>query len=398
MGAMNGTSGRRLSTATRVAAMAGVLLLAACGGPSSRPGLVSRPAGVAGPVSYQRVAIEGLPGWSTDRVADALPVFRRSCERLRAVSPNSMVGPSVWGSRASDWQAACAVAARLPAFDDDAARRFFAERFQAWQVTGAGDPTGLFTGYYEAALDGSLSPSAVYSTPIYGVPLDLRMEGGKGMRVSGGRSLPYPDRAAIEEGAISGVAPVIMWARDPVDVFMLHIQGSGQVRLPDGRIQRIGYAANNGHPFVGIGAIMRDRGLGDGSSMIAIRAWLRANPAEGRALMRENPRFIFFRPIEGEGPIGAQGLPLTGGRSLAVDPSSVPLGAPVWLATSDAHGETVNRLMVAQDTGSAIKGAVRGDFFWGSGEEALYHAGGMKSAGRYWVLVPRGGRNAVAQN
>jgi membrane-bound lytic murein transglycosylase A len=338
---------------------------------------------------YRPVAMSELPGWSQDRMAEALPAFLRSCNTFFSMKPGDSIGPSVIGSRVGDWQAACAAARMVPSGDSQQARRLFTDHFQAWEVTGPNGPTGTFTGYYEATLDGSFERTAIYNTPVYGIPRDLRMDGSKGMRDREGRLEPYPDREAIETGAIDGVAPVLLWARDPVDVHMLHIQGSGQVRLPDGRIQRIGYAANNGHRFVGIGRLMSERGLGDGASMPAIRAWLRANPDQGIALMRENPRFIFFRLIDGEGPIGAQGVPLTAERSLAVDKRSIPLGAPVWLTTTDAQGQGIKRLMVAQDTGNAITGAVRGDFYWGGGEQALYHAGGMKSPGRYWLLAPR---------
>ncbi|MCF8501353.1 MAG: murein transglycosylase A [Rhodospirillum sp.] len=338
---------------------------------------------------YRPVALSVLPGWSRDHMDAALPAFLRSCEKFSAMKPGESVGPRAIGSRVGDWQAACAAARMVPRGDSEGARRLFTEHFQAWEVTGPNGPTGTFTGYYEATLDGSFERTALYNTPVYGPPRDLRMDGAKGMRDRNGTLEPYPDRAAIETGAITGLAPVLLWARDPVDVHMLHIQGSGQVRLPDGRVQRIGYAANNGHRFVGVGRLMKERGFGDGASMPAIRAWLRANPDQGIALMRENPRFIFFRFIDGAGPIGAQGVPLTPERSLAVDKRSIPLGAPVWLATTDAQGQGIQRLMVAQDTGNAITGAVRGDFFWGGGEQALYHAGGRKSPGRYWLLIPR---------
>jgi membrane-bound lytic murein transglycosylase A len=338
---------------------------------------------------YRPVAFTDLPGWGKDQQGEALPAFLRSCDKIAPMDSGALVGPKTIGSRAGDWKATCAKARSLSASDTQAVRAFFASHFQPWEVSGSDGTSGTFTGYYEATLDGSFERTALYDTPVYGVPPDLQMEGNKGMRNNRGRLEPYPDRAAIETGAIDGIAPVLIWARDPVDVHMMHIQGSGQVRLPDGRVQRIGYAANNGHPFVGIGKLMRERGLGDGASMPAIRAWLRANPVEGEALMRENPRYIFFRLVQGEGPIGAHGVPLTPARSLAVDKGSIPLGAPVWLSTRDAQGQGIQRLMVAQDTGSAITGAVRGDFFWGAGEQALYHAGGMKSPGRYWMLVPK---------
>ncbi len=375
----------------RAALLAVCFGVTACGSSGSGPVVTSQ--SDVGKVSYTRQAVNRLPGWSNDRtMAEVIPAFLRSCTKMAALPANRTVGPPALQGTAGAWHRACAEAARIRPGDSTATRDFLESRFTAYSVAGSESAQGLFTGYYEAALDGSFAPGGPFTTPIYGVPDDLVMEGGKGYRRgAGGRLEPYFDRAAIEDGAMDGRAPVVMWARDPVAVFLMHIQGSGQVHLPNGQIQRIGYAANNGQPFVGIGGLMRDRGLGDGGSMPAIRAWLHANPAQGRALMRENPRFIFFRLVDGDGPIGAHGVPLTAERSLAVDTSVVPLGAPVWLVTTDAHGEPVNKLMVAQDTGSAIKGAVRGDLYWGSGEQALYHAGGMKSPGYWWVLIPHGG-------
>ncbi|CCG09145.1 Murein degrading transglycosylase protein [Pararhodospirillum photometricum DSM 122] len=364
--------------AARLGAVGLTLALAACAaqGPTRSQG--------DGRVHYQPASFETLPGWADDQPREATTALLRSCARLRTLPASSPVGPAVLGSRAGDWGPPCA--ALEQASRTGTVREALVRSFQPWQVIGPDGPEGLFTGYYEATLDVSFTPSAVYATPVYGQPPGWTETSG----------VTRPDRAAIEDGALAGIAPVLMWARDPVDVFFLHIQGSGVARLPDGRSQRIGFAGSNGHPFVGIGALMRKRGLGDGSSMTAIRTWLRANPAEGRALMRENPRYIFFRTVEGEGPIGAQGVALSAGRSLAVDRDHIPLGAPVWVATSDAQGRTVARLMVAQDTGAAIKGAVRGDVFWGTGEEALVHAGGMRSPGFLWVLLPRGA--VVAQS
>ncbi|WP_246135408.1 murein transglycosylase A [Pararhodospirillum oryzae] len=357
----------------RLTAAGMLAVMAACAqGPQPREG-------GDGQVHYRPVPIESLPGWDTDTVAEALPALTRSCARLATLPGSTPVGPRALGVRAADWAPPCAEITRVAALGTGTTglRQTLAQAFQAWQVIGPDGPNGLFTGYYETTLDASPTRLPGYTTPLYALPPGWETPA------------PRPDRAAIEDGALNGVATVLLWARDPIDAFFLHIQGSGVARLPDGRRVRIGYAGNNGHPFVGIGGLMRQRGLGDGSSMPAIRAWLRTHPEEGRALMRDNPRYIFFRFVNEDGPIGAQGVPLTAGRSLAVDRDHIPLGAPVWLDTTDAHGGRVSRLLVAQDTGSAIRGAVRGDLFWGTGEEALYHAGGMKSPGRLWILLPR---------
>jgi membrane-bound lytic murein transglycosylase A len=236
--------------------------------------------------------------------------------------------------------------------------------------------------------------------PVYAKPADLidvdlslfsKELAGKSIRgrVEGQAFVPYWDRAAIDSGALAGRGLEIGWAADPVELFFLQIQGSGRLRLPDGGVMRIGYAGQNGRDYVAVGAVMRQRGLlqpGQGN-MQGIMAWLRANPEEGRALMNENKSYVFFRELTGPGPIGALGVPVTGGASVAADVRFVPMGAPVFLSMdrADATG-----LWVAQDTGGAIKGANRFDTFWGAGDEARAIAGGMAAKGVAWLLVPRG--------
>lgn len=332
-----------------------------------------------GDVRFHPMSVASLPGWHEDSLHEALPALERSCGRLMTLPRTTPVGPKDLGGTVADWVPVCSEAGRLirNRASAEETRRFITKNFKAWKIVPAGGPDGLFTGYYEAMLDASKTRSSLYATPVHGLPAGWD-------RTGTGR----PDRKAIEAGALEGVAPVLLWARDPVDLFLLQIQGSGIVRLPDGSRVRIGYAGDNGKTFVGIGRLMKDRGYGDGASMPAIRAWLKANPDKAGDLMSENPRYIFFRLIEGDGPIGAQGVPLTAGRSLAVDRDVVPLGALMWISTKDSHGTPVRRLALAQDTGSAIKGPVRVDVFWGSGEEALYYAGGMKSQGQAWVLLP----------
>ena len=212
----------------------------------------------------------------------------------------------------------------------------------------------------------------------------------------GGQLRPYYTRSEIDaDGAIAQDADVLLWADDPVAVHILHIQGSGRVTLPDGQIMRIGFSGHNGHVFRGIGSILLEAGelKPGGASMIAVREWLALHPAEAAQYMNRNTRYIFFRrldPAETEdGPVGALGVSLTPLRSLAVDPRFIPLGAPLWLDTADPDGLLLQRLMVAQDVGAAITGAVRGDIFWGHGEDAFLKAGRMKSAGAYYILVPK---------
>jgi len=345
---------------------------------------------------YSLIGLQALPGWHVDTVGDIRPALDRSCAKLGALPADRPM--AIQGHEAlravtglvADWQAACVRLKTVPPDDPQAFRDYLLRTFQGYAVSSSDTGSkGLFTGYYEAHINAARTRGGAYQVPVYGPPTDLVMDAGQGRRRVSGTLKPYYDRAAIEDGAINGTAPVLFWADDPVDLHILHIQGSGQVTLPDGSRTRIGYAANNGQPFVGIGKLVRERGLANGSSMPAIRAWLRENPEDGRALMRENPRYIFFREIAGDGPIGALGVPLTPLRSLAADPAVLPLGSLVWLDTTDPDGRPLRRLMAVQDVGSAIKGINRGDVFWGSGEPAFQKAGRMASPGRTYLLVPR---------
>jgi len=354
-------------------------------------------------VTYTAVPADTLPGWSTDAVAQALPALRSACAIFDGKADADNVGRDGLGGTVADWRAPCAAFAVLSDGDDDGLRALLRDMFVVYAVSGEDGDEGTFTGYYEAALDGSLTRTEKFNVPLYGPPEDLVELDRRAFdlpsqtpqvigQVKGQRLVPYDPRAAIEEDEnFSGRAPVLVWVDDLVDAHLLHIQGSGRVRLPDGTEWRIGYAANNGLRFRGIGGILLAAGeLGPGQgSMPSVADWLRANPEAGRSYMAQNPRFIFFRWINGPGPIGAMGAPLEPGRSLAVDPAFMPYGAPVWLDSSDPDGETLERLMVALDTGSAIRGAVRGDFFWGAGPNAFAKAGRMKSDGRYFLFLPQ---------
>ena len=208
-----------------------------------------------------------------------------------------------------------------------------------------------------------------------------------------GRILPYHRRADIQKGALRDAAPVLVWVDDAIDAFLLHVQGSGRIVLEDGAVMRVGYAGNNGHGYVSIGRVLIDQGeLPSGrAGWRQIRDWITRNPSKAETLLARNPRYIFFREISGDGPIGAQGVALTPRRSLAVDRKFIPLGLPIWLDTvwPGQDERPLRRLMVAQDTGSAIKGPIRGDFFWGYGKDALAEAGRMKSPGQYYIFLPK---------
>lgn len=354
-------------------------------------------------VTYTPVNIEQLPSWSSDDVARALPALRAACAIFDTRDSFERVGPGGLGGTVADWRSPCTAFAVLADGDDDGLRALLRDLFTVYAVSGPDSDQGTFTGYYEASLNGSLTRTDRFNVPLYGPPNDLIELDRRAFglpeqtpqvigQVQDRRLVPYDERATIEDDtAFAERAPVLVWVDDPVDAHLLHIQGSGRVTLPDGSMRRIGYAANNGLRFRGIGGILLSAGeLGPGQgSMPSVADWLRANPESGRNYMAQNPRFIFFRWIDGPGPIGAMGAPLEPGRSLAVDPAFVPYGAPVWLDTEDPDGETLERLMVALDTGSAIRGAVRGDFFWGAGADAFAKAGRMKSTGRYFLFLPR---------
>lgn len=376
----------------RLAAGAALLALASC---AEAPPPADR-------LTLQRVDFSSLPGWRDDRVAEALPALRRSCARLLALPPERPVGPRDLGGTGADWRPPCNALNGVPDGDEAAVRAWLAAWFVPYRAANNGRSDGLFTGYYVAELRGSRQAGGRYTVPIHGRPSDLvTVDLGqfkpawKGETITGqlaaGKLRPYPTRAEIERGALDGMAQPILWVDDPLDALLLHIQGSGRVTLDDGGTAHVGFAASNGQPFLGIGRLLLDTGRirpGE-ASMQSILAWLRAHPDEAPGLLARNGRYIFFRELEGEGPIGAQGVALTPERSLAVDLRHVPLGIPLWLSARDPDGRPLDRLMVAQDTGSAITGPVRGDFFWGFGAAAFEKAGRMKSRGEYYLLLPR---------
>lgn len=269
-----------------------------------------------------------------------------------------------------------------------------------------GTDQGLITGYYEPLLSGSRTRSARFSYPLYGVPDDLLVVDLGGIfpeltnlrlrgRIEGRKVLPYYSRAEIEQGRAPLQGREILWVDSAMDLFFLHIQGSGRVELPNGEIVKIGYAEHNGHPYKSVARLLveRDELPMEKASMQGIKSWAQQNPERLTGLLHENARYIFFRelPAGQPAPLGSLGVPLTAGRSLAIDPRAIPQGAPVFVSTSWPNSaRTLNRLMLAQDTGSAIKGGVRADFFWGFGHDAAELAGKMKQSGKLWVLLPNG--------
>ncbi|GGF59223.1 membrane-bound lytic murein transglycosylase A [Terasakiella brassicae] len=353
------------------------------------------------PVSYAT-----LPGWEDDQIANSIPALRKSCQTFGRMDENKPIGPNGIGGVAGDWKPICTEAYSLPDGDSQKAREFYQMFFQPYLVSDLAEDraaSGLFTGYYEAALRGALTQGGVYQTPLYKRPDDLVLVGlgefkqnWKGKRLAGrlenGQLVPYASRSEIDAGKLRGKNLELVWVDDPVDAFFLHIQGSGRVVFADGSTMRVGYDGHNGHDYTSIGRILIDRGevSKEEMSMQAIRSWLAAHPDKGQELMRENSSFIFFRELKDDGPVGAQGVALTPGRSLAIDKRFLPLGLPLYLHTftDPVTPNPISRLVVAQDTGGAIKGVVRGDVFWGFGEEAAMRAGKMKETGSFFALLP----------
>ena len=385
----------------RLAALGLVFVLAGCvrliPGPTTPPP-VPIPTSTPAPGSAALLGLGAGPGVASLNLADrdaqgALAAFRSSCSRLLARTDGSGL------TRPADWKPACDAAATWPAAQ---APRFFDTWFETVKV---GDGKAFVTGYYEPEIAGVRTRQPGFDVPVYAVPPDLvrAREGDappteKGTQPLGrydetGLFVPYYDRATIDDGALANKGLEIGWAADPVELFFLQVQGSGRLKAPDGTVIRIGYAGQNGLGYTGIGSVMRAQGLigsapGQYSgSMQGIMQYIREHPEDGKALMRQNQSYVFFKPISGDGPYGALGVPVRGGDSVATDPSFVPLGAPVFLTLDRTEA---NGLWIAQDTGGAIKGPNRFDTFWGAGEAARTTAGGMSGRGEAWLLLPKG--------
>ncbi len=351
------------------------------------------------PLSF--LSFTRLEGWQGHDHESSRAVFRRSCREMLEQG-SGFKRPVRFGGSPSSWRGVC-----LGAFESGNARDYFERSFRAYRVHDPERPNGLFTGYYEPEVDGSRTQSATFHVPIYRRPSDLVAfregdESGSGLaygRFVDGKPSPYLTRREIEQGALAGKALEIVWLKDWADAFFIQIQGSGRVRLAEGGAMRLSYAAKSGLPYTSIGGRLVERGVlsPEAMSMQAIRAWMARHPREARDLMWENQSFVFFREVDLEDPalgaLGAQHVQLTPRRSLAVDRSLWMFGTPVWLDTeaptgNEGRSESFRQLLVAQDTGSAIRGLARGDVFWGFGDAAAAVAGPMKSPGIMAVLLP----------
>lgn len=347
----------------------------------------------ANAVTLPKAAVEpiefsALTGWEDDDHAAAYATFLKSCDAIRHGTPKMRKAKPIYGGLYN----ACIKAIALGRLDRDKARGFFEEEFKAYRVAAAGQRDGFFTGYYEPEVMGSLKRTDEYSVPIYTAPLAA-------IKAKLSKVFGHLDRTKIEEGALDGKGLEICWVKNPVDAFFAQIQGSTRVRLDDGKTMRLNYIASNGHPYTPVGRFLIDRGIiaKEDMSMDRIRDWMEANPEEGKELRRKNRSFVFFQeqPLaEHEECIGAQGVPLTPMRSVAVDRSLHVYGTPVWIdaelpIASEAPETPFRRLMVAQDTGSAIIGPARADIYFGFGNDVGSIAGRVKQFGRFVMLVPR---------
>jgi len=383
------------------AVLSAVALLAACVSmvPGTRPGPATTPAPTSTAASAALLGVaRGAPiasfGLLPRDSAAALDAFEASCGVLTSRADESGL------TRPADWNFACANA---PGWPRDRAAGFFDTYFEPVRV---GTGAAYDTGYFEPEIAGSRTRRAGYTVPVYAVPPDLircwrdnvpqSERTGRaplGRYDQRGACVEYYDRTQIENGALEGRGLEIGWAADAAEFFFLQVQGSGRLLTPDGEVIRIGYAGQNGHSYTGIGGLMRERGLiGSGpgqysGSMQGILQYIRERPSDGADLMRENASWVFFRVVEGDGPIGSIGVPVRGESSVAVDPKFVPYGAPVFLSTDR---EEARGLWVAQDTGGAIRGANRFDTFWGAGTRAREVAGGMAARGQATLFLPRG--------
>ncbi|MGD9649436.1 MAG: murein transglycosylase A [Dongiaceae bacterium] len=358
-------------------------VLNACALPDGTP-----PLGPQAPaaLNYTPVEFNQLPGWEQDNLNDAISPFKLACLRAAKIS--------------ADWQKACRAVAGVPLGEGQELRAVLERYFQPYRLK-AGEDQAFFTGYYLPALQGSLKKTSRFSVPLYGVPENLVTFNPQqfdatviqtrwtGRLEKQGRNLilkPYFTRAEIDQGALKKAKPLV-WVDNAVDAFFLHIQGSGIIELPKGKRKLIGYAANNGHSYQAIGRYLREKNLiASPVSMQKIREYLEKNPKEAAHIFAQNPSYVFFQWLEGDAPLGAAQLPLTPARALAVDPKHIRLGLPLWAAVPEKNWQ---KLMLALDTGGAIKGPLRGDIYFGPGDRAAAIAGELQQSGELYMILPK---------
>ncbi len=384
--------------------LATALLLNACSEAPKKPELptttatASSPYRLGAPIRLKNdstvlaypAEFHNLPGWHNNDHASAYASFKRSCQVWRKQADEKKLGGIFEIGRVGDWKNLC----QIPVASGSE-RHFFEHWFRPYALANSGSFEGLFTGYYLPELHGSYRKTARFNVPVYGIPNDLVKQGPQIGRYAQGNLVPYYDRAEITAGALAGKHAELLWVDNEVDAFFMEVQGSGRVIMEDGHIQGVGYAGKNGRSYYAIGKWLVDNGYipREQISMQSIRSWIAQNPEQGRQLLLKNPSVVFFKLTNadpGEGPVGTMNTPLTAGYSLAVDKNYLPLGVPLWLdAEHPAGNQRLQRLVMAQDTGGAIKGAIRGDVYWGQGPNAGEMAGIMKSTGRLFILAPK---------
>lgn len=386
-------------TKTTLLILLSSLLLSSCS--DKQKGLPTQ-ADIIERVQLTKADFSELKNWNKDNLSEIKKGFTDSCEKILS-EKKEFLGNAAIKIPTQAYQEICLKFIDERITNTQQIKDFMEANFTPYLISDNGNEIGKFTSYYESALNGSYQKDNKYKYPIYGKPKDLIEINTKDFddtqpnkryvgRIVNQKLVPYYTREEISQNEIN--APVILWGDSLIDINIMQIQGSAVATLPDGNKIRIGYAENNGHPFCGLGSILLAKGwLKQGeSSMFHIKDWLKNNPDKADEIYNENKRYIFHRIIKGEGPIGAQGVALQAGRSLAVDRSIIPLGSLLWLETSTPNNKQLEKLVIAQDIGSAIKGIVRGDYFWGSGsDEILKLAGSMNQEGRYFILIPNTG-------
>lgn len=366
-------------------------------------------------IHLHRDSFKNLPGWLNARdQKQSFSAFQISCHTLLRQKPENNAGSQMLPLKVKDWYPACQAASALSdkSISNKKAKAFFEQWFSPVmlydETTSNKQPLeGLFTGYYMPFLHGSLVKTTQYTIPIYGVPNNLvtvdlgqfdsqwtnkRLVG----RVKKNQLIPFYTRAQIDRGALKDHAPVIVWTNSMMDRLNLEIQGSGVVQLPNDEKLYLGYATGNGAAYTPVARVLIEQGVltRDTASMQAIRAYFESHPKKTNPIIHRNKSFVFFRVLEKQIALGAQGVGLTSGYSLAVDRQWIPMGIPIWLNTTHPdrthqNKRVLQRLMIAQDTGGAIRGMVRGDVYWGAGDRAENIAGKMRNQGQYWFLVPK---------
>ncbi len=357
-------------------------------------------------LGIRKASFAQLPGWKATNTKKSFIAFQTSCKAFLKQNPEKLVGSEYMDLQVKDWLPACNAAMAINADSKAETQLFFQKWFTPVEFFDNRPVQGLFTGYYMPLLQGSLTKTDEYNVPLYGLPkklvtadlelFDTKLKNRKIRgRVQNNKLLPFYTREEINKGMIAKFTPVIVWLNSSIDRSFLEIQGSGIIKLRDGSQLVVGYAGENGAAYTAIAKVLIDQGVmtRDNASMQHIRKYLEAHPEQIDRVLNQNKSFVFFEILRNKAALGTQGVPLTPGYSLAIDRKWVPLGAPVWLNTTRPDHKSdqqkiFQRLMVAQDTGGAIKGVVRGDVYWGAGERATHIAGKMKNPGHYWVLLP----------